>query len=102
MTLREFAKGYDGNIMLKVFENEKSTTPTAIMMTQITDSIKDEVLDKEVYSYTMVCASLFERYLRVNFEAVPEIPNETEETTREPIFLTQSLLVCVRTQLLSA
>ena len=67
--------------MLKVFENEKSTTPTAIMMTQITDSIKDEVLDKEVYSYTMVCASLFERYLRVNFEAVPEIPNETEETT---------------------
>lgn len=45
-----------------------------------TDSIKDEVLDKEVYSYTMVCASLFERYLRVNFEAVPEIPNETEET----------------------
>lgn len=50
MTLREFAKGYDGNIMLKVFENEKSTTPTAIMMTQITDSIKDEVLDKEVYS----------------------------------------------------
>ena len=36
MTLREFAKGYDGNIMLKAFENEKSTTPTAIMMTQIT------------------------------------------------------------------
>ena len=68
MTLREFAKGYDGNIMLKAFENE------------ITDSIKDEVLDKEVYSYTMVCASLFERYLRVNFEAVPEIPNETEGT----------------------
>mgnify|MGYP001078435098 FL=1 len=33
MTLREFAKGYDGNIMLKAFENEKSTTPTAIMMT---------------------------------------------------------------------
>lgn len=59
MTLREFAKGYDGNIMLKAFENEKSTTPTAIMMTQIADSIKDEVLDKEVYSYTMVCASLF-------------------------------------------
>ena len=58
MTLREFAKGYDGNIMLKAFENEKSTTPTAIMMTQITDSIKDEVLDKEVYSYTMVCAFL--------------------------------------------
>ena len=55
----------------KAFENEKSTAPTAIMMTQITDSIKDEVLDKEVYSYTMVCASLFERYLRVNFEAVP-------------------------------
>lgn len=54
MTLREFAEGYDGNIMLKAFENEKSTTPTAIMMTQITDSIKDEVLDKEVYSYTMV------------------------------------------------
>lgn len=24
MTLREFAKGYDGNIMLKAFENEKS------------------------------------------------------------------------------
>ena len=42
---------------------------------------KDEVLDKEVYSYTMVCTSLFERYLRVNFESVPEIPNETEETT---------------------
>ena len=56
MTLREFAKGYDGNIMLKAFENEKSTAPAAIMMTQITDSIKDEVLDKE-------------------------IPNETEETT---------------------
>lgn len=37
MTLREFAKGYDGNIMLKAFENEKSTAPTAIMMTQITD-----------------------------------------------------------------
>ena len=50
------------------------------MMTQITDSIKDEVLDKEVYSYTMVCTSLFERYLRVNFEAVPEIPDETEGT----------------------
>ena len=71
MTLREFAKGYDGNIMLKAFENEKSTAPAAIMMTQITDS----------YSYTMVCTSLFERYLRVNFESVPEIPNETEETT---------------------
>lgn len=68
MTLREFAKGYDGNIMLKAFENEKSTAPAAIMMTQITDSIKDEVLDKEVYSYTMVCASLFERYLRVNLK----------------------------------
>lgn len=45
--------------------------------------------DKDVYrrvftlieAYTMVCTSLFERYLRVNFEAVPEIPNETEETT---------------------
>lgn len=23
MTLREFAKGYDGNIMLKVFENNQ-------------------------------------------------------------------------------
>ncbi|MEI3320592.1 MAG: hypothetical protein V8R90_08920 [Eubacterium sp.] len=68
MTLREFAKGYDGNIMLKAFENEKSTAPAAIMMTQITDSIKDEVLDKEVYSYTMVCTSLFERYLRVNLK----------------------------------
>ena len=67
MTLREFAKGYDGNIMLKAFENEKSTAPAAIMMTQITDSIKDEVLDKEVYSYTMVCASLFERYLLENY-----------------------------------
>lgn len=29
MTLREFAKGYDGNIMLKAFENEKSTAPAA-------------------------------------------------------------------------
>lgn len=47
MTLRKFAKGYDGNIMLKAFEDEKSTTPTAIMMTQITDSIRMRFLTKK-------------------------------------------------------
>ena len=40
MTLREFAKGYDGNIMLKAFENEKSTTPTAIMIRWVCDVLQ--------------------------------------------------------------
>lgn len=77
MTLRELAKGYDGDVLIKAYENEKSKTPTAIMQSSITDAIKDEVLDKDIYNYAMVYQSLFTQYLRVNFASAPE---ETEET----------------------
>lgn len=49
MTLRELAKGYDGDVLIKAYENEKSKTPTAIMQSSVTDAIKDEILDREVY-----------------------------------------------------
>lgn len=78
MTLRELAKGYDGDVLIKVYENEKSKTPTAIMQSSVTDAIKDEILDREIHSYAMVYQSLFTSNLRVNFAATPE---ETEETT---------------------
>lgn len=77
MTLRELAKGYDGDVLIKAYEDEKSKIPTAIMQSSITDAIKDEVLDKDIYNYAMVYQSLFTQYLRVNFAAAPE---ETEET----------------------
>lgn len=78
MTLRELAKGYDGDVLIKAYENEKSKTPTAIMQSSITDAIKDEVLDREIYNYAMVYQTMFVPNLRVNFAAAPE---ETEETT---------------------
>ena len=46
MTLRELAKGYDGDVLIKAYENEKSKTPTAIMQSSVTDAIKDEILDR--------------------------------------------------------
>lgn len=78
MTLRELAKGYDGDVLIKAYENEKSKIPTAIMQSSVTDAIKDEILDREIYSYAMVYQSLFTSNLRANFAAAPE---ETEETT---------------------
>ena len=78
MTLRELAKGYDGDVLIKAYENEKSKIPTAIMQSSVTDAIKDEILDREIYSYAMVYQSLFTSNLRANFPAAPE---ETEETT---------------------
>lgn len=99
MTLRELAKGYDGDVLIKAYENEKSKIPTAIMQSSVTDAIKDEILDREIYSYAMAYQSLFTSNLRVNFAAAPE---ETEETTREPTFSIQSLPAYARTQLLSA
>lgn len=78
MTLRELAKGYDGDVLIKAYENKKSKIPTAIMQSSVTDAIKDEILDREIYSYTMAYQSLFASNLRVNFAAAPE---ETEETT---------------------
>ena len=65
MTLRELAKGYDGDVLIKAYENEKSKIPTAIMQSSVTDAIK-------------AYQSLFTSNLRVNFAAAPE---ETEETT---------------------
>ena len=70
MTLRELAKGYDGDVLIKAYENEKSKIPTAIMQSSVTD--------REIYSYAMAYQSLFTSNLRVNFAAAPE---ETEETT---------------------
>lgn len=78
MTLRELAKGYDGDVLIKAYENEKSKIPTAIMQSSVTDAIKDEILDREIYSYAMAYQSLSTSNLRVNFAAAPE---ETEETT---------------------
>ena len=67
MTLRELAKGYDGDVLIKAYENEKSKIPTAIMQSSVTDAIKDEILDREIYSYAMVYQSLFTSNLRANF-----------------------------------
>ena len=53
MTLRELAKGYDGDVLIKAYENEKSKIPTAIMQSSVTDAIKDEILDREIYSYAI-------------------------------------------------
>ena len=39
MTLRELAKGYDGDVLIKAYENEKSKIPTAIMQSSVTDAI---------------------------------------------------------------
>lgn len=78
MTLRELAKGYDGDVLIKAYENEKSKIPMAIMQSSVTDAIKDEILDREIYSYAMVYQSLFTSNLRANFAAAQE---ETEETT---------------------
>lgn len=40
MTLRELAKGYDGDVLIKAYENEKSKIPTAIMQSSVTDAIR--------------------------------------------------------------
>lgn len=68
MTLRELAKGYDGDVLIKAYENEKSKIPTAIMQSSVTDAIKDEILDREIYSYAMAYQSLFTSNLRVNLQ----------------------------------
>lgn len=77
MTLRELAKGYDGDVLIKAYENEKSKIPTAIMQSSVTDAIKDEILDRDLQLRNGLSVVVHIKS-KSEFAAAPE---ETEETT---------------------
>lgn len=76
MTLRELAKGYDGDVLIKAYENEKSKIPTAIMQSSVTDT-----LAWSVGSYVVDAMAIF---LDKNSPAYPSQPRSMNSTESAP------------------
>lgn len=85
MTLRELAKGYNGKILLKAYESAAEEEAIAVMENTNCEAVKDEILDREVDNY-LIIPTVFRHYIRVNFNAVveePENPAEEEEEVED-------------------
>lgn len=78
MTLREFANGYNGKILLKAYESAAEEEAIAIMENTNCEAVKDEILDREVDNY-LIMPTVFHHYIRVNFNAVVEEPDNPAE-----------------------
>lgn len=85
MTLRELAKGYNGRILLKAYESAAEEDAIAITENTNYESIKDEILDREVDNYLLLSAGPFHNYIRVNFNAVEEETENPNEETKEDV-----------------